>query len=72
MTGVSAKGTHLGVYFGGGLNYFVTPIVAVTGLVTYNMLFEGTYDYEGMVFDYTETWKPSPYVTIAAGAEFYF
>lgn len=75
MTGVSAKGTHLGAYFGGGLNYFVTPSVAITGMGTYNMLFEGTYDYSGLPAedgDLEEKWKPAPYVTVAAGAEFYF
>ncbi len=75
MTGVSAKGTHLGAYFGGGMNYFVTPSVAITGMGTYNMLFEGTYEYSGLPAedgDLEETWKPSPYVTVAAGAEFYF
>jgi hypothetical protein len=71
-TGVSTKGTHLGVYFGSGLNWFVTPKIAVTGLYTYNMLFEGTYDYSGLPGDYEEKWKPAPYVTLAHGVEFYF
>jgi len=75
MTGVSAKGTHLGAYFGGGLNYFVTPKVAITGLYSYNMLFEGTYDYSGLPAEYgdvEEKWKPAPYVTVGTGVEFYF
>lgn len=78
MTGVSAKGTHLGAYFGGGLNYFVTPKVAITGLYTYNMLFEGTYEYSGLPADWDqevdleEKWKPAPYVTVGTGVEFYF
>lgn len=75
IPGVSAKGTHLGAYFGGGMNYFVTPSIAITGLGTYNMLFEGTYEYSGLPADtlsYEEKWKPAPYVTVAAGAEFYF
>jgi hypothetical protein len=76
MTGVSAKGTHLGAYFGGGLNYFVTPAVAITGMYTYNMLFEGTYTYSGvsgdLPEDLEEKWKPAPYVTVATGVEFYF
>jgi hypothetical protein len=75
---ISASATHSGVYFGGGLNYFFTEHVALTALLKYNILFEGTYDYEGYD-EYVglpgvtreEKWKPSPYVTTGFGVEYY-
>lgn len=83
---LSAKGSHLGTYFGGGLNYFVIPSTfAITGLYTYNKLFEGTYTYEPLnviptgvpipgitVSAYEAKWKPAAYVTLATGVEYYF
>jgi opacity protein-like surface antigen len=79
LTGdLSASGTHLGVYFGGGLNYFVTGNVAITALFKYNMLFEGNYTYDGLdsitqehVDALEEKWKPTPYLTTAFGVEYY-
>jgi len=75
-TGASAKGTHLGTYFGSGFNWFFipnNPHFAITGLYTYNMLFEGTYDYSGAPSTLEEEkWKPAPYVTAATGLEYYF
>jgi hypothetical protein len=75
---LTASGSHFGVYVGGGINYFVTPKVAITGLVKYNTLFEGSYefeDYDEFVeipdAEYEETWKPAPYVTTAFGIEYH-
>ena len=73
---LSASGTHLGVYLGGGVDYFVTRNVAITAVLKYNALFEGTYDYEGYFVgpevNYEEKWKPSPYLTTAFGVGYYF
>jgi hypothetical protein len=72
-----ASAMHTGLYFGGGMNFFVTSHVGITALFKYNVLFEGTYDHEGYD-DYVgipgieleEKWKPSPYVTTAFGIEY--
>ncbi len=73
IIGVSEKGTHLGVYGGGGFNWFFMPHkFAVTGLYTYNKLFEGTYTYAGLPVNFDEKWKPASYVTVGTGVEYYF
>ncbi|MCP4229331.1 MAG: hypothetical protein GY771_04180, partial [bacterium] len=49
------KGTNMGAYFGGGVNWFVTPAIALNIPVKYRLFFEGkydAYDRDGNKYDY--------------------
>jgi len=67
------KATAMGAYFGGGVNLFVTPKVAVTVPLKYNLVFESDYTYyeNGTRYEFTETWKPPAYLTVGGGVTFY-
>jgi hypothetical protein len=69
---LSATGNHPGLYVGGGWNWWVIPKLAITGMYTYNILFEGTYTYDGLPGTYEEKWKPARYLTAATGVEYCF
>lgn len=70
---LSLRATNMGLYFGGGVNLFVTPKVAVTVPVKYNMLFATNYKYyfQDRYEGYSEKWKPPAYLTIGGGVTFY-
>jgi opacity protein-like surface antigen len=68
------QATNIGVYFGGGVNFFVTRKVAITVPIKYNMLFSGDYTYyvrDTKMGGYSEKWQPPAYLTFGGGVTVY-
>ena len=67
------RATNMGLYFGGGANFFVTRKIAITVPFKYNVVFSGTYDFGATELfpAHTEKWNPPAYVTVGGGVTFY-
>lgn len=69
-----SKATHLGVYFGGGMNIFFTDKIAINIPVKYNMFFTGkhTFYVDGDEDeDASARIKPPQILTVGVGLEVY-
>jgi len=64
---VSSSGPAFGLYAGGGAAVDLSDKVALHCPIRFNMLSAAEYSYEGSVSDFSNDWKPGPYVTAGLG-----
>lgn len=64
---VRSSGPAFGWYAGAGAAVYLSDKITLTFPVKFNMLVGAEYSYEGPLENFSNDWKPGPYVTAAVG-----
>ena len=64
---VRSSGPAFGWYAGAGGAVYLSDKIILTFPVKFNMLFGAEYSYEGSLENFSNDWKPGPYVTAGIG-----